>query len=124
MVVFHSIIPSLSISINIDGYVRYFRFTPKGRPYKYGYLYVDTEKEVRALKHHPDFGTIITIAEDDTPKIEEPEKTPLKIYTEVTKTQEAKTILKEEYDYPVEKITSKVAAKAAADELNISFPNL
>lgn len=125
MTTFHSLIPNLLVPIKVDGHVRYLKFVPKGRPYKYGYLYLGDEKEIAALKNHPDFGSIITIAhEDNTPQVEQEVKEYAKVYPDVTKTQEAKQILKDEYDYPIETITSKAAAKAAAEELNISFPNL
>ena len=48
----------------------------------------------------------------------------LKEYPDVTKTQEAKAILQNEYNYNVENIRSRAAAQDAARELGISFPNL
>ena len=123
MALFHSTIPALTIAMRIDGYTRYYSFTPKGRPYSYGYLYVHNPHEVSALKKHPYFGSIITIEEGDVAE----DKADLVVkreYLWVTKTQDAKKVLKEEYHYDVETIRSKEQARAIADELNVSFPNL
>lgn len=57
-----------------------------------------------------------------TPKTQEQNNT--KQYPNVTKTQEAKEILKNEYNYNTDNIRSKEQAKQAAAELNITFPNL
>ena len=92
MAIFHSKIIGLSTSMIIDGRTRYFRFTPKGRPYNYGYLYVDKRNEVEGLKRHPLFRQgIISLERDDSllkdepPAANAPDTKPLKEYPQVTK---------------------------------------
>ena len=134
-VVFHSVIPSLSTQVKVRGRVRFVTFTAKDRPYGYGYLHVGDPEMIAAIKKHPYFGKYITVAQEDKPAeqeankvsgstVQESKEVRKKEDPEVTKTQEAKEILKNEYDYPVESIRSKAAAHVAAEEVGISFPNL
>ena len=124
MAVFHSVIPSLSTQVKVNGKACFVTFTPKGRPYNYGYAYVSNPKTVEAIKKHPYYGKYITLEVEDAPiKTEKEPKVVKKEFPEVTKTQEAKEILKNEYGYS-EDIRSKAAAIAAAEEVGVSFPNL
>lgn len=50
--------------------------------------------------------------------------TNIKSYTDITKTQDAKEILHNEYGQDVSAIRSKADVQAAAKTLNIAFPNL
>ena len=47
-----------------------------------------------------------------------------KVYPDVTKTQEAKEVLQNEYGYDVSQIKSKAQAHEAASKLGVAFPNL
>ena len=131
-VVFHSVIPSLITQVKVRGKARFVTFLPKGRPFNYGYLQVGDPDMIAAIKKHPYFGKYITVAHEDKPEVpveaeaavKTQEEVKKKEYPEVTKTQEAKEILKNEYDYPVESIRSKAAAHVAAEEVGIVFPNL
>lgn len=125
MAIFHSNIKALSLTMKIDGHIRYFHFTAKDAPFTYGYLYVYNPREVAALKKHPKYGQVFWIdQEDEVIEVVETPKVQLKEYPDIRKTQDAKEILKNEYNYPTENIRSKVQALEAAKELNISFPNL
>lgn len=112
--------------MKIGGHTRFFNFTAKGSPYTYGYLYVSKPEEIAALKKHPYFGSIITIADgDDTPTPEKKQKEYAASYPEVTKSQEAIAILAEKHGVTdAAGLKQKAAIKKVAEELNISFPNL
>ena len=123
MAEFRSSIAGLSISMKIGGRTRYYHFTPKGRPYTYGYLYVSDADEVKALCSHPYYGSVISLVGEVKP-CEGESVVVKKVYSDVRKTQDARLVLKSEYGYAVEGIRSKEDARRAAAELNISFPNL
>lgn len=88
------------------------------KEFKNGFIHLEMSQELPG--EHPRMAVPKSV---EKPK--EPENAPaIKEYPEVTKTQEAKAVLLNEYGYNVEGIRSKAAAHEAAKELGISFPNL
>lgn len=98
-------------------------FRDKGAAYGYG-VYVCTDPKIAAcIEAHPDYGSIIT--KEETEEVVEKVETEYKaVYPDAKRTQEANRILVNEYGYDKEKLKSKEDALKAAEELNISFPNL
>lgn len=124
MATFISTIPALNASMKIGGSTHYFNFTPKGKPYSYGYLYVSDPKEKAALMKHPYFGSIITLEKDDASIVAPVEKKVIASYPEVTGSQAAIAILSKKHGVASDKLKNKAAVKQVAEELNIDFPNL
>lgn len=124
MAIFLSSIPSLSTSMRVDGAIYRIRFIPRDKPYSNGIFAVSDKSLIAAIRKHPYFGTVITEQyEPAAATIEEP-KTYTATYPEVTKSQEAKDILVSKYNAAADTLTNKAAIRNAAEELNISFPNL
>ncbi len=124
MAIFLSSIPNLSTSMRVNGAIYRIRFVPRDKPYYNGIFAVSDPLLVAAIRRHPHFGTVITeqVEPSDTPT-EEP-KTYAAAYPEVTKSQDAKDILVSKYHAAADSLKSKEAIRQAAEELNISFPNL
>ncbi len=124
MAIFNSSIPSLSTSFKINDAIYRVRFVPRDKPYNYG-IYATSDKDlIAAIRKHPNFGTIITEQPSEIVETPEEERVYDATYPEVTKSQDAKTILAEQYNIEAAKLRSKADIHAKADELNISFPNL
>lgn len=124
MAIFNSSIPSLSTSFKINDVIYRVRFIPRDKPYNYG-IYATSDKDlIAAIRKHPNFGTIITEQPCDSTEPVTEERVYDATYPEVTKSQDAKTILAEKYNVEAAKLRSKADIHAKADELNISFPNL
>lgn len=124
MAVFLSTIPNLSTSMRVNGAIYRIRFVPRDKPYSNGLFAVSDPVLVAAIRKHPYFGTVITEQwEASAATVEEP-KAYAATYPDVTKSQEAKDILVSRYNAPADSLTSKAAIRQAAEELNISFPNL
>ena len=85
------------------------------KEFKNGFIHLEMSHEVPGA--HP---RMAVAKAKEEPK---PNAT-LKEYPDVTKTQEAKAVLQNEYNYNVENIRSRAAAHEAAKEVGISFPNL
>jgi hypothetical protein len=123
MKMFISSILNYSLSIVVNGATRRVRFVSKGRPYHYGYFVTADNELIEALKKHPNYGVLFSLKEEDNVK-EAPQREYAAVYENVKRTQEANKILVEEYGLDKEQLKSKADALAAADKLNIHFPNL
>lgn len=112
--------------MRIDGAVYGIRFVSRDKPYNNGMFAVSDTKLVRAIRKHPYFGNVITELHEETaaPATSENKKAYVATFPDVTKSQEAKEILVSKYNVSAETLTNKAAVKNAAEELNISFPNL
>ncbi len=86
------------------------------KEFKNGFIHLQMSQEIPGA--HPRMAMAKPEAQNPAPKAA------LKEYPDVTKTQEAKAVLQNEYNYNVENIRSRAAAHEAAKEVGISFPNL
>ena len=116
--------PNYPIMIMKGGHVKQIIFSAVPGPIRIGHYATNDEDEIKAIESHRAFGKYIFIKEDDKPKAEEPQHIYAAEFPEVKRTQEANKILVNEYGVDKETLTSKDAAKAAAEKLNINFPNL
>ncbi len=123
MKMFISSILNYSLSILVDGAVRRVMFTNKGKPFNYGYYVTSDERLIDALKQHPNYNKVFSLREEDK-RSEEPKKEYAAVYENVKRTQEANKILEDIYNVPKSSLKSKEDALKAAEDLNISFPNL
>ena len=123
MTIFISNILSYSTCMVVDGATYHISFVNRGRPYNFGYYVCTNDKLAAALKHHPEYGKIFYAQEEEQEAVVE-ERVYNKVYEDVKRTQEANKILVEEYGLEKDQLKSKADALAAADKLNISFPNL
>ena len=123
MAEFRSTIPSLNVTMKVNGCNRYFSFTAKGRPYTYGYLYVHNRDEIEALKKHPQFGSVITLYEDKQEEKKVDKKVYAHTYPNIKKSQEVKEILVRDHNVDASKLNSKASIKLVAEELRIAFPD-
>ena len=110
--------------MRVNGAIRDFKFVPRQAPYDNGMLVVADANLANAIRKHPYFGKVITEVGEPTEEHVEVKHEYAAVYPDVTKTQEAKDILLNVYHQDIEGIRSKAAALKAAEELNISFPNL
>ncbi len=126
MAIFLSTIPNLSTSMRVKGAIYRIQFVPRDKPYNNGIFAVSDTALVSAIRKHPYFGNVITELHEETaaPATSENKKAYVATFPDVTKSQEAKEILVSKYNVSAETLTNKAAVKNAAEELNISFPNL
>lgn len=124
MAVFLSTIPNLSTSMRVNGAIYRIRFVPRDKPYNNGILATGDTSLIAAIRKHPYYGTILTELKEDIPTPTEKPKVYAATYPDVTKSQDAKDILVSHYNATADSLTSKAAIRQAAEELNISFPNL
>lgn len=112
--------------MRVKGAIYRIQFVPRDKPYNNGIFAVSDAVLVNAIRKHPYFGDIITELSEDTtaPAVLEEKKAYVAGYPGVTKSQEAKEILVNQYHVGEETLTNKAAIKKAAEDLNISFPNL
>lgn len=123
MKVFISNVQSYVTTIIVDGIPKRIAFEAKGKPYFHGEFITYDEKLANALTHHPQYGEVFSLQGEDK-KVEEEKRTYNAVYDEVKKTQEAVQVLMDKYNLKKEGLRSKNDVLQAADELNISFPNL
>ncbi len=124
MFTFVSSLPHYTTFIRIVDITKKISFTRAGYgQYTYGLFRTADPVLAEALKKHPAYGSIFKLEESDEQQPKE-EKQYVAVYPKVEKAQEANKILREQYNYPADKLKSKSAALQAAEELNISFPNL
>jgi hypothetical protein len=109
--------------MKVDGATYRISFTNRGKPFNYGYYVCTNDVLAKALLKHPDYGKIFKAKEEEQAVVEAPREY-TKVYEDVKRTQEANKILVEEYGLDKEQLKSKADALAAADKLNIHFPNL
>ncbi len=124
MAIFLSAIPNLSTSLRVNGAIYRIRFVPRDKPYYNGIFATSDKPLVAAIRKHPYFGSVITEQVDDIIIPQEEPKVYAAVYTDITKSQDAKDILVSKYNARADSLTSKAAIRQAAEELNISFPNL
>lgn len=123
---FKSTVKSYTVFVTLDDNTsRKVSFSQFSNMQNYGMYYCHNDKIAEGIRKLPTFGSIITEIEEKAKDVQASNVRQYQAtYPDVRRTQEANKVLVNKYGVDETTLRTKADAVAAAEKLNICFPNL